>query len=83
MNRRVGPVFLIENCTSHITNDVIDFFVAVRVRVVTFASHIMNIFRLLDLTLFRIFEREEKYWSPFDELTTMINFMSNEYGRLA
>jgi hypothetical protein len=62
---------------------VIDFFVAARVRVVTFASHIMDIFWLLDLILFRIFEREEKYRSPFDEFMTMINFMSNVHGRLA
>jgi hypothetical protein len=60
-----------------------DLLMAVAVRVVTVASHITQIFQLLDLTLFGIFKQEARSRLPFDERTTTANFVDNLYIKLA
>jgi hypothetical protein len=75
-------VLLMDNCPSHITGDVMDLLTAPGVRVVTLAPHTMQIFQLLNLTLFEIFKQDGKYRLPFDELTTTTNFVYNVYVKL-
>jgi hypothetical protein len=72
-------VLLMDNCPSRLTNDVRDLLNTARVRVVLFTPHNMQIFQLLDLTLFRMFKREEKYHLPFSDVGTTLNFVYNVY----
>jgi hypothetical protein len=48
-----------------------------RVRVVAFAPRARQIFQLLDLTLFGIFKHQEKYYLPFGDLETTLDFVYN------
>jgi hypothetical protein len=45
-------ILLMDNCSHHISNDIIAVFTRVRVRVITFATHTTHIFRMLDIMLF-------------------------------
>jgi hypothetical protein len=60
--KRTDAVWMMDDCPSHITDDVMDLLPASRVRVITCALYTTQTFQLLDLTLFRIFKREEKYY---------------------
>jgi hypothetical protein len=44
---------VMDNCSSHITRDVIGLLTEVRVRINTFTPHTAQIFPVLDETLFR------------------------------
>jgi hypothetical protein len=49
----------------------------------TFALYTTQIVQLLDLALFRIFKRKEKYYLPFGDLGTTINFGDNVCMKMA
>jgi hypothetical protein len=76
-------VLLMDNCPNHLTSDVRDLLNTAGVRVVAFAPHTMQIFQLLDLTLFGMFKQEGKYHSPFSDLGTTINFAYNVSLKMA
>jgi hypothetical protein len=58
-----------DNCSSHLTGEVMDMLTTARVQIVTFTLQTKYVFQLLDLTLFGIFKRVGKYYLPFDDLT--------------
>jgi hypothetical protein len=66
-------VRLIDNCPCHVTRDVMNLPTAATMWLVTFAPHTMQIFQLLDLTLFLILRPGGEYHLLFHELMTTIN----------
>jgi hypothetical protein len=54
-------VFLMDNCSAHVTDDVIRLLTETRVRVIAFAPHTTHIFQILDLALFGVLKRRPRY----------------------
>jgi hypothetical protein len=50
-------VLLLDNCPSHVTDDVIGLLTEARVRVMIFALRATQIFQVLDVALFAVLER--------------------------
>jgi hypothetical protein len=55
-----------DNCSVHVTDDVIRLLTEARVRVITCAPHTTHIFQVLDLTLFGVLKRRARYELPFE-----------------
>jgi hypothetical protein len=68
---------LMDNCQCHVTSEVMTLLTQPKVRVITFALPITNIFQMLDFTLFKVFKRVGKYNLPFDNLNSTSHFISN------
>jgi hypothetical protein len=60
-------VLLMDNCPSHVTDDLIGLLTEARVRVITFARHTRQTFQILDVTLFGVLKRRLEYKSPFED----------------
>jgi hypothetical protein len=60
----------------------IDLLDPARVPVVIFAPHTTQIVQLLDLIPFEIFKYEAKYYLPFGDLDTTINFAYTVYMKM-
>jgi hypothetical protein len=75
--------FLIDNCPSHLTSDIVDFLNTAKVRVITFAAHTTQILQRLRLILFGIFKREGKGHLPFGNLETRVDFVYKVYTKTA
>jgi hypothetical protein len=73
------PVSLMENCSSHITSDVIVLLTEARVRVMTFAPQTTQIHQFLDMTLFGVVERRPRYELPFEDEKVTIQFIMKGY----
>jgi hypothetical protein len=60
-------VLLMDNCLSHVTDNIIGVLTEARVRVITFAPYTTQIFQVLDVTLFGVLKQRLGYKLPFEE----------------
>jgi hypothetical protein len=58
---------------------VIGILIETQVRVITFAPHATQMFRLLDLTLFGVLKHQPRYDLPFDDDTATVKFIMKVY----
>jgi hypothetical protein len=55
------------NCPSHVTDEVLGLLRDARVRVITWAAHTIQIFQQRDDSLFGVLKRRGQYKPPFGE----------------
>jgi hypothetical protein len=72
-------VLLMDNCSSHVTPDVIGLLTEARIRVITFAPHTMQVFQILDVTLFGALKGHPTYELPFEDDKATVNFIMEVY----
>jgi hypothetical protein len=72
-------VLLMDNCPSHVKEDVLDLLRDARVRVITWAPHATHIFQELDVSLFGVLKRREQYALPFEDDQTTAGFLLRIY----
>jgi hypothetical protein len=68
-----------DNCPSHVIDDIIGFLTEARVRVITFAPHTTQIFQVLDVTLFGVLKRRLGYELPFEDEKETVRFIMKVY----
>jgi hypothetical protein len=73
-------VLLMENCSAHVTDDVIRLLTEARVCVITFAPHTTHIFQILDLTLFGVLKRRPRYELPFETDNSTVKLLMKVYN---
>jgi hypothetical protein len=64
-----------DNCPSHVTDQIIGLLTEARVRVITFAPHRRQIFQILDVTLFGAVKRRLGYKLPFENEKKTVKFI--------
>jgi hypothetical protein len=72
-------VSLMDNCPSHVTDDVISLLTEEPMRVITFAPHTTQIFQVLDVTLFGVLKRRPRYELHFNGETETVIFIMKGY----
>jgi hypothetical protein len=72
-------VLLMDNCPSHVSDDIIGLLTESRVRVITFAPHTTQIFQILDVILFGALERRLGYKLPFEDEKETVKFIMKVY----
>jgi hypothetical protein len=72
-------VLLMDNCSAHVRDDVIRILNEAAVRLITFAPHTIQIFQLLDLTLFGVLKRRPRYELPLDDDNATVRFIMKVY----
>jgi hypothetical protein len=72
-------VLLMDNCSAHVSNDVIHILTEAKVRVITFAPRTTKVFQLLDLTLFGVLKLDPRYGLPFDDAKATVKCMMKVY----
>jgi hypothetical protein len=68
-----------DNCPSHVPDDIISLLTEARVRVITFAPRTTQIFQVLDVTFFGVLERRLGYKLPFEDEKETVEFMMKVY----
>jgi hypothetical protein len=72
-------VLLMDNCLSHVTDDLIRLLTEARVRVITFAPDTTQIFHVLDATLFGALKRRLGDKLPFENEKETVRFIMKVY----
>jgi hypothetical protein len=72
-------VLLMDNCSAHVTDDVIRSLIEARVHVITFTPRITQILQILDLTLFGFLKRRPRYERPFEKEHAMVKLIMKVY----
>jgi hypothetical protein len=79
-------VLLMDNCPSHVGEEILSLLRDARVRIITWAPHTSqltphttDIFQQLDICLFGVLKRKEQYALPFGNDQTTIDFLLNIY----
>jgi hypothetical protein len=72
-------VLVMDNCPSHVTDDIIGLLTEARVRFITFAPHTTQIFQVLDVTLFGVLKRRLGYKLPFEDEKETVRFRMKVY----
>jgi hypothetical protein len=72
-------IFLIDNCLTHAAHDVTHLLTEARVRLVTFAPQIPQVFQVLDLTLFDVIETLPRYELSFGDDNMIVKFIMKVY----
>jgi hypothetical protein len=72
-------VFLMDNGSAHVTDDVIQVLTEARVRVITFAPDTTQVFQVLDLTLFGVLKRRPRYELPFNDQNATVKCIIKVY----
>jgi hypothetical protein len=72
-------VLLMDNCPSHVSDNIIGLLTEARVRVITFAPHTTQIFQVLDVTLFGVLIRGLGYKLPFEDEKETVRFIMKVY----
>jgi hypothetical protein len=72
-------VFLMDNCPSHIGEEIIRFLRDARVRIMTWAPYTTDIFQQLDIGLFGALKQKEQYALLFGNDQETIDFLLNIY----
>jgi hypothetical protein len=72
-------VLLMDNCPSHVTDEIIGLLTEARVRVITFALHTTQIFQILDVTLFGVLKQRLGYKLPFEDEKETVKFIMKVY----
>jgi hypothetical protein len=68
-----------DDCPSHVPDDIIGFLTEAQVRVITFAPDTTQIFQVLDETLFGVLKRRPKYQWPFEDEKEPVTFIMKVY----
>jgi hypothetical protein len=68
-----------DNCASHVGDEILRLWRDVRVRLITSAPHTPHIFQQLDICRFEVLKRREQYALPFGNDQTTIDFLLNIY----
>jgi hypothetical protein len=68
-----------DNCSAHVTDNVIRLLTEARVRVITFAPHTTHIFQILDLTLFGVLNKPPRYELLFETDNATVKFIMKVY----
>jgi hypothetical protein len=68
-------VLLMDNCSAHVTDDVIRLLTEARVRVITFTPHTTHIFQVLELTLFGVLKRRPRNELPFETDNSTVKYI--------
>jgi hypothetical protein len=72
-------VLLMDNCPSHVIDDIIAVLTEERVRVITFTPHTTQIFQVLDVTFFGALKRRLGYKLPFEDEKETVRFVKKVY----
>jgi hypothetical protein len=72
-------VLLMDNCPSHVIDDIIAVLTEARVRVTTFVPYTTQIFQVLDVTLFGVLKRRLGYKLPFEDEKETVKFIMKVY----
>jgi hypothetical protein len=72
-------VLLIDDCSAHVSDDVICILTEPMVRVITFAPHATQVFQILDLTLFGALKRCPRYELWFDDDNATVKVITKVY----
>jgi hypothetical protein len=72
-------VLLMENCPSHVIDDIIGLLTEARARVINFAPHTTQIFQVLDVTLFGVLKRRLGYKLTFEDEKETVKFIMKVY----
>jgi hypothetical protein len=70
---------LMAHCSADVSDDVIRILTEARVRVITFAPHLTQVFQILHLTLFGVLKRCPRYELPFDENNATVRVITKVY----
>jgi hypothetical protein len=68
-----------DNCSDHVSDNVICIRTEARVRVIICAPHTIQVFQVLDLALFAVLKRRPRYELPFDDDNTTVKFIITIY----
>jgi hypothetical protein len=68
-----------DNCSAHVTDDVIPLLTEARVCVITFAPHTTQILQILGLTLFGVLKRRTGFGLPFENDNATVKFIMRVY----
>jgi hypothetical protein len=71
--------FLIDNCPSHVTDDMVHLLTRARVRVITFAPRTTQIFQVPDVTLLGVLKGRPRWDLPFKDNKETVQFMMKVY----
>jgi hypothetical protein len=72
-------VLLMDNCRSHVNDNIIAVLTEARVRAITFASDTTQIFQFLDVTLFGVLKQHLGYKLPFEDEKESVTFIMKVY----
>jgi hypothetical protein len=72
-------VLLMDNCSAHISDEVVAVLTEARVRIITFAPHTTQIFQVLDLVLFGALKRRANGLRAFEEEQPIVAFLFRVY----
>jgi hypothetical protein len=70
---------LMDDCSAHVSNDVIHILTEARVRVIAILPHTTQVFQILGLTLFGVLKRCPRYELPFDDHNATVKFIMKIY----
>jgi hypothetical protein len=72
-------VLSMDNCSAHVTDDVIRLLTDARVRVIAFTPHATQVFQIPDLTLFVVLKRRTGCALPFENDNATAKFIMSVY----
>jgi hypothetical protein len=72
-------VLLMDNCPSHMSDDVISLLTEARVPVTTLAPNTTQIFQVLDVALFGVLKPRPRYQLPFEDEKEIVEFIMKVY----
>jgi hypothetical protein len=75
-------ILLMDNCSVHVSADVISVLTEHRVKVITWPPHTTHIFQVLDLSLFGVFKRKMSYKLPFEDEDGTAGFLKRIFHNL-
>jgi hypothetical protein len=68
-------VFLMDNCSLHMADEVVTLLTSLRVRIITFALHTTHIFQVLDVVLFGAMRKHDMGLKDLDETLPAAAFL--------
>jgi hypothetical protein len=72
-------VFLMDNCSPHVSDEVVAVLTNARVRIIIFAHHTAHIFQMLDVVLFGTLKKHANGLKMFDEEQPAVAFLLRVY----
>jgi hypothetical protein len=72
-------VLLMDNCSLHVSDDIVAVLTNARVRVITFASHTTHVFQILDLVLFGALKKRASGLEMWNEESGTVAFIIELY----
>jgi hypothetical protein len=74
-----GTVLLMDNCSSHTSDNVIAILTKESVKIITFSSHTTHIFQIFDVVLFKALKKYATGLATFEEEQTIAAFIIKVY----